>query len=87
MCDSQTRSISIMREYVRNAESQSPPRFTVSKFTFSQILWADSHRKKIIFKIKFVKCGSSSLSERKIISSCEVREAFLEEVTSDWALT
>lgn len=60
-----------------------PPRYTVSKFTFSQILWADSHRKKTIFKIKFVKCGSSSFSERKIISNCEVREAFLEEVTSE----
>lgn len=30
-----------------------------------------------------MKRGSSSFSERKIISRCEVREAFLEEVTSE----
>lgn len=40
-------------------------------------------KKKITFKIKFVKCGSSSFSERKIISNCGIKEAFLEEVTSE----
>lgn len=41
------------------------------------------YMKTFTLKIKCMKCESSSFSERKIISSGGIREAFLEEVTSD----
>ena len=41
------------------------------------------HMKNITFNVKSVKCCSSSFPERKIISGCEIREAFLEEMISE----
>lgn len=82
ICDSQTRSISTMGEHVRNAKSQASLQiYCIWVHIFTKSL--GSHEKKNHMQKTLWSAALLVSLREKITSSCEIRESFLEEVTSE----